>query len=352
VSGQSAAASDQKLAEALQAEAVIADEAVKIREEAEDGTLTVALFGQLYPLLCKPIPSGFIQTVGNIPGKPYESTGIRSVQVQVDRMNNVLTPAWWWYEEAFEEGGKLAIVTVFVGEQLDPEKAIVKRSSRGGVTQGTGSGNIHKGSFTNAAKLAIARVGPGHEVYVGAADLDPDVNEAVAKQTGSGGISKTGATNLANRAFAVPDARDNLALALGHITEAEIGDCSTVAKAAAVLADLRLDQAEKLDSWLHRKEEEAGIDGAALSPRRVDQILEGFDIAGDELGGVTPLDGLNLLLGSLGVDGFDPNTDLREQMAGLNEATADALDAAFQRAVESDAEEVDGEVVEGGGADA
>jgi hypothetical protein len=89
----------------------------------------------------------------------------------------------------------------------------------------------------------------------------------------------------------------------------------------------------------------------SLDEDRVDALMKGFEIAGAELGGVTPLDGLNLLLGSLGVDGFDPNTDLREQMAGLSETTADALDAAFQNAVETDAEEVDGEVVEGGGAD-
>jgi hypothetical protein len=90
------------------------------------------------------------------------------------------------------------------------------------------------------------------------------------------------------------------------------------------------------------------VEQSGLPDDRVDNLLKGFEIAGPELGGVTPLDGLNVLLGSLGADGFDPSAELRLQFAALDGATADALDAEFQKAVE---EEADGEVVDGGGDD-
>jgi hypothetical protein len=114
-------------------------------------------------------------------------------------------------------------------------------------------------------------------------------------------------------------------------------------------------EADALEAELERAAQDADAtapDLTALSEDRVDNLLKGFEIAGPEFGGLTPVDGLNVLLGSLGADGFDPTADLRPQFAALDEATADALDAEFQKAVESDdAEEVDGEVVGGGGDD-
>lgn len=323
----------QELTEALASEAEITEQADAIRQNY-DGDLGRGLFDLLYPLLCKPIPSAFIQTVGNVTGKPYVSTGIRSVQVQIDRMNNVLGPYWWGYDEEFEDGGKVAKVTVYVG---DPDRPLVKRSSRGGVDRGSSTGNEYKGSFTNAAKLAFARVGPGHEVYIGAADLDPDVNESVAGQVGGGALNQSAAKALADRAFRVSDAKDALQMAASHVAETEIGDCSTVEKASKALTGLTFEQAEKLDTWIKRKETEAGVDGTALAPERVEMLVKGCELAEPTLeqGGVNALDGLNVLLGSLGIDGFDPMVPLRESLAKLAPEQADALDAELQKLVEA-----------------
>jgi hypothetical protein len=164
------------LAEALRTEQEIADQAAAIR--ADQVGLDRSLFAKLYPLLRKPIPTGFIQSVGQVTGKPYESTGIKSVQVQIDRMNNVLGPDNWCDEVEYHENGKVARVRVRVqGVDL-----LIDREGWGGVDRGSTLGNIYKGSYTNAAKLAFARLGPGHEVYLGATDLDPDVHESVAKE--------------------------------------------------------------------------------------------------------------------------------------------------------------------------
>lgn len=170
--GANGASATDPMAEAIAYEEAIAEEAAQIRGDAAE--LTPELFVKLWPLLKRPIPAGFIQSVGRVEGKPYESTGVRSVQVQIDRMNNVLTPLGWRAEDSYEEDGKLATVSVYV---VGAEgRILTERSSKGGVSRGSGTGNIYKGSFTNAAKLAFARLGPGHEVYVGAPDLDPDVN--------------------------------------------------------------------------------------------------------------------------------------------------------------------------------
>jgi hypothetical protein len=261
-------------------------------------------------------------------------------------MNNVLGLSWWDFEEEFEADGKLAKVTVFVGNP--GEVPLAKRSSRGGVDRGTGTGNRYKGSFTNAAKLAIARVGPGHEVYVGAADLDPDVNEAVAKQSGGGQFSQSAAQALAARAFKVPDAKANLQLAAAHVAEIEIGGCSTLAAAAKSLTALTFEQAEKLDAWLKRKETEAGVDGSALSAEQVAHLVKGYELAKPRLAksgaGGSAFDGLNLLLGSIGVDAFEfQGAPLQDQLAALSEEDAEKLDAELQKLVEQEAGERDGE---------
>jgi hypothetical protein len=173
-------------ATALAFEQTVAEEAAQIRGQAVG--LDRELFLKLWPLLRRPIPTGYIQSIGAVTGKPYASTGITSVQVQMDRMDNVLTPLGWEVSDDYLEEGKVAIVTVRV---LDREgDTLFERSSRGGVDRASTSGNLYKGSFTNAAKLAFARVGPGHEVYVGATDLDPDVHEGAAKAQASASTSQ------------------------------------------------------------------------------------------------------------------------------------------------------------------
>lgn len=344
-------------AAALAVEAEIASQAAEIRDGA--GKLTKSLFDKLYPLLTKPIPSAFIQTVGSGTGKPYESTGIRSVQVQIDRMNNVLSPAWWWWDEGYEDNGKLAQVIVYVGN--GPGDVLAHRSSRGGVDRGSTVGNLYKGSFTNAAKLAIARIGPGHEVYLGAADLDPDVNATVAKQAGGGQIGPI-IRPMIERAEKLPTAWGALGMAASHVAEMDLGDCSTVAAATKALGKLTFEQAERVEVWLKRKEAEAGVDltgPAVLDPDRVDQLLKDIEAAKPELArdGINAWDGLNYLLGSLGIDAFDfaVSQNYADHLARLTPEQADTLDRALNKIVD-EAEVVEpgaeAEAVEGGGADA
>lgn len=177
---------ENTLAAAIAYEQGIADEAALIREKAlftdQEGVykplggLSPDLFAELYSLLRRPIPPGYIEHVGETTGKPYDSTGVRSVQVQIDRLNNVLTPLWWHFTDEYEQEGKLCKVTVTVDVEGNPRSF----SSYGGMNRGSTVGNLYKGSFTNAAKLAIARLGPGWEVYVGAADFDPDTDKSAA----------------------------------------------------------------------------------------------------------------------------------------------------------------------------
>lgn len=261
-------AGPQTIAEALDAEAKIADEAAAIRAEhtfSDDRKLLdFDLFLKLWPLLCRPIQPAFIQSVAATKGKPYPSTGIRSVQVQIDRMNNVLTPVWWWYEDEYALEGKLCTVTVYIAGD-GPKGYLLARSSRGGVQQGSSMGNIHKGSFTNAAKLAFARLGVGHEVYIGAIDLDPDVSQEVAAAADapevSGAIGKELASKIVDHAWQAGE-KDRLRLAASRLAERDVGDCSTKAKATEALTGaLTFAQAERLDKWL--AERKGAGDGAA-----------------------------------------------------------------------------------------
>jgi hypothetical protein len=181
--------SQEQLAEAADHERQIEFEAGKVWEEREgerpDG-MTRELFRKLRPLLRKPIPEGYISEVTAGKGKPYPSKGIKSLQVQIDRLDNVLGETHWsWTTEYLNDAGTLAEVTVSV---LDfSGKEIFSRKARGGVDRGSTTGNTHKGTETNAAKLAFARLGVGHEVYIGLTDLDPDVDEEAAQAQAEGG---------------------------------------------------------------------------------------------------------------------------------------------------------------------
>lgn len=169
------------LAAAIAYEEAIREEAEAIwtaDENAGDPSVEAFIFRQLRPLLRRPIPTGFIEHVGEVTGKPYASDGVRSVQVQIDRLDNVLGPHNWGYEANHHSDGKRCYVKAWVGQASDP---LFVRDSWGGMNRGSTEGNLFKGSFTNAAKLAFARLGPGWEVYVGAADFDPDTDEAAAK---------------------------------------------------------------------------------------------------------------------------------------------------------------------------
>lgn len=251
---EKAQALPQTTAEALAAEDKLAEAAAKLRGEGFDG-LTHDIFLKLWPLLRAPIPPAFIVTVGRTEGKPYPSTGIKSVQVQIDRLNNVLTPFGWRDDAVYQEGGKLCKATV---EILDGAgNVLLARSSYGGVGRGSSAGNIYKGSYTNAMKLAIARIGVGHEIYCGAADMDPDVSADLAKTPAAAEtatISKAMARKLVDKAWEAGES-ERLRLAASRLIERDVGDCDTKAKAARALEALDFEQAGKLETWLDERAE-------------------------------------------------------------------------------------------------
>jgi hypothetical protein len=172
----------QALADAIAYEQEIADRAQEIR--GDKTYLDEALFLRLWPLLREPIPAGFIVTTEATRGKPYDSTGIKSLQVQIDRMDNVLTPLNWEWHTEWSAEGRVADVKVTIFAAGEPDNVLVKRRARGGVNQASTDGNLQKGSETNAAKLALARIGVGHEIYLGVTDFDPDVDPDAAKEQG------------------------------------------------------------------------------------------------------------------------------------------------------------------------
>lgn len=263
---------------AVKAEAEIAELAAAIREDATE--LDAALFLKLAPLLRVPIPEGFLIEATAGTGKPYASKGIRSVQVCVDRMDAVLTPLWWHYEHAYEQDGKLCLVTVNIGALGGP--VLVSRSSYGGMNRGSTEGNLFKGTFTNAAKRAFALVGVGASVYTGATDYEPDVDPAAAReqaqptrsqQEAAEGepISDEKARELVDAAWIIGQ-QDNLGKAVGHVLGTEVGDLSNKTAATAAMRSLTAMQAAKVERWLNRK---ADTDASDDEIRRLADEING-----------------------------------------------------------------------------
>lgn len=168
------------LADALASEQQLAERAAEIRADAT--ALSRELFLALQPLLRTPIPAAFISTTPAVKGKPYPSTGVKSVQVCIDRMDNVLTPLAWGIYDDYASDGRLCYVTIAVHDGSG--ETLASRSSWGGVNQASTEGNLRKGSFTNAAKRAFGMLGVGHEIYLGASDHDPDTDTDAAKAQG------------------------------------------------------------------------------------------------------------------------------------------------------------------------
>jgi len=82
-----------------------------------------------------------------------------------------------------------------------------------------------------------------------------------------------------------------------------------------------------------------------LNEEQVEHLDKGYELAKPALeeNGVNALDGLNVRLGALGIDGFNPNESVAEQLAKLTEEQAEALDADLQQLVDQEAGEPDGE---------
>lgn len=241
-------------------EADIAQEAEALRGDAAG--LSEVLLNDLLPLLCKPIHEGHLVTISSGEGKPYPSTGIRSVQLQINRMDAVLRP-WWWHETiTYHQEGRVCEVTVAILDSMNDE--IFSRSAWGGIDRGNTKGNLYKGSYTNAAKLAFARIGIGAEVYAGLADFDPDVSEA-AREEQTKRDTNTGTTLIsADRAG---ELRSKIAAKLDEFEASDekgrkewgndlkrmlgaMGITGTKAINTNLLMTLTPEQAAQLDQWL------------------------------------------------------------------------------------------------------
>lgn len=250
------------LREAIEHEQAIADRARGVWDDSEE--LSPLLLERLYPLLAEPIPEAFIVRSPAGAGKPYESTGIKSVQVQIDRMNNVLGPAWWHDKASWNDDGTVCWVKVYIGRIGDEHPPLAIRHAVGGVDRGNTRGNLYKGSYTNAAKPAFARLGPGHEIYIGAADFDPDVNPQAAEeqakrqaQSGEpeGEMTRGLAKELVDRAWTL-GFKDKFRLAASTAAGEDVGDCASKAKAINAIKGREMIVGQRIDEWLQRKADE------------------------------------------------------------------------------------------------
>lgn len=82
-----------------------------------------------------------------------------------------------------------------------------------------------------------------------------------------------------------------------------------------------------------------------LPDETIEHLTKGYELAKPALeeNGVNALDGLNVRLGALGIDGFNPNESVPEQLARLTEEQAEALDADLQGLVDQEAGDSNGE---------
>lgn len=201
---------DNGRADYVPPEPSLRDQADAIRKEhgydGDEGGIGLPMLQALEPLLAYPLDPRYIERTEPTKGKPYASTGVRSVQVQVDRMNEVLGAAHWRVLYRYEQAGQLCKAVVVVGNDLQyarlddrgdlvpftladradqgPDGTVMSmtfkaeilaiREGWGGHSRGSAPADVFKGSETNALKRVLARLGPGADVY--RLDFDDDVN--------------------------------------------------------------------------------------------------------------------------------------------------------------------------------
>jgi hypothetical protein len=80
-----------------------------------------------------------------------------------------------------------------------------------------------------------------------------------------------------------------------------------------------------------------------LDDARVAHLVEGIEIVKPALAenGADWIDGFNVMLGSLGIDGFEPADDLTAQLSNLSEDDADKIDQALQALADEEAEKAE-----------
>lgn len=185
--------------------AELRQQAADIRKtHAYEGSMTAALLSALGGLLYEAMPDAYIEFSPPTQGKPYPSTGIRSVQPQVDHMNAVLGAAHWRALLHFQDGGALCKTVVIIGDDLarasldehgrlqaGDAHVVAVQEGWGGVKRGNTTGDLMKGATTNALKRTLAAFGPGANVY--RLDVEPELLGGVGRDVPAGGPSVTGA---------------------------------------------------------------------------------------------------------------------------------------------------------------
>lgn len=289
----------------------------KVRADAKyDGKLTPTMLLDLEPLLYHPLERKYIETTAPTKGKPYESTGVRSVQVQIDRMNTVLGFQHWRVLYHYQSNGELCRCHALVGNDLQwarlDEKGellpytiiateglsddgvreadvLMVREGWGGHNRGTARGDLYKGSETNALKRTLARCGPGAEVY--RLDFDDDVNKSAdpVYQDPSAKQQQRSAAAPQQQQQAPPDFDAQLKMLLGREDALQEQRVSAHKGLEVLGAPVRqmvreieaADSAEKLQKLIDRIN--SAIDGAAeqdAADQAADQAAETG--AGDE----------------------------------------------------------------------
>ena len=133
-------------------------------------------------------PEALITTEPPTEGKPYTSTGLSSLQPQIDVMHAIFGPPHWRLRERELEDGVLDLELV-IGNDLDappridpatgeahetPAEVLLRHRMRGSHTRGRSHGDRYKGALTNGAKRLLAMSGACADVW----RFGPDPDEA------------------------------------------------------------------------------------------------------------------------------------------------------------------------------
>lgn len=185
-------------------------QATKIQKQQRyRGRLTMPMLRALEDLLNTPIPEEYLLHSEKTEGKPYDSTGLKSLQVQVDIANAVLGGGHWrlltHYKTEHVCHAWVIIGNDVIraklsddGEEVLPEGAdiFLTRDGWGGVKRSNHEGDGRKGAQTNASKRALAQAGPGSNVY--RLDFDEELVDGAAP-AGEPAAAKAGSSRGQSR---------------------------------------------------------------------------------------------------------------------------------------------------------
>jgi hypothetical protein len=144
------------------------------------GRLTASMVTQLTRIAQTiATPDALITTEPPTEGKPYQSTGLNSLQPQIDVMHAIFGPSHWRLLERELEDGVLDLELVLGngldradhGEQREAE-VLARHRMRGSHTRGRSHGDRYKGALTNGAKRLLAMAGACADVWRFGSDPD------------------------------------------------------------------------------------------------------------------------------------------------------------------------------------